>query len=211
MLLTAHAVLVLALFQGAPAAAATPAEPEGLPAPFQDVSEEDIQEAVHPGQAKPDEISEARLWKGEGTPRLLVLFGRTEASTYEVALLGLEKGALTVVARYVETVRWDDAKGFDLAPYRVTKDRTAFGVKYQRNMSGATGDFVKLYLRSGTTFRPIFEHVIYYSATESDDWGSATIQLAPGQGEFKDLVVVNSGNARERWVWDAKAQAYREK
>ena len=54
-------------------------------------------------------------------------------------------------------------------------------------------------------------HVIYYSATESDDWGSATIQLAPGQGEYKDLVVVNSDHQRERWVWDDKAQAYREK
>lgn len=218
MLLTAHAASWLfALALAAPGAGGAKAKPAEAPGPFDPFGDDDIQQVVHPGQAKPAAVMETSLWKGEGTPRLLVRFDRQPKSeqswesTYEIAMLGLEKDALTLLARYVETDHWDDCHGFDLAPYRVTKDRTAIGVKYQRGMGQRTGVFLKLYLRTGATFQPIFEEAVESVSNDGEgDTALATIQMAPGPGEYRDLVVVSDHNRRQRWTWDAAAQAYRE-
>jgi hypothetical protein len=182
-----------------------------LASPFDRFEADDLVRLAYPDDAAPGTVRWTSVWKGEGTPRLLAIFDRD--GSYEIAAFGREGETLRLVARYVETDRWDDAHGFDLAPYRVTKDRVAIGVRYQTSQAGGTAEVLKLYLRAGATFRPIFERRVHWQAMEGDESNLAVVQMAPGQGDYKDLVVVETQEgrmARERWTWDAAAQAYQE-
>lgn len=192
------------------AVADTPAYAQ-LPAPFDHVAEVDLLTLLYPGSAKPPALSQSAVWKEPGTPRLLALF-RQDDGHYELTEVGTEGAKLVVTARVQDPDRWDDAHRIDLAPYRVTKDRRAVGVRYQTMARGGTAVFLVLYLRSGQTFERIFSRSVEYQAMESDASSLADIQIVPGKGDYNDLLVIDRGSKggtiRERWTWDADKHVY---
>jgi hypothetical protein len=202
--------LIISCVSGVTAAATLAGSASGQ-VPLERVDSKELLQLAYPDDASPGTVRWTNVWKGEGAPRLLALFDKD--GSYEIAAFAQEGEKLRLLARYVETDRWDDAHGFDLAPYRVARDRVAIGVRYQTMQAGGTAVVLKLYLRADATFRPIFERRVSWQSLEGDESNSAVIQLAPGAGEYKDLVVLETQEgrtARERWSWDAAARAYRE-
>jgi hypothetical protein len=194
------------------AAAGSPAYAQ-LPAPFERVAEADLTRLLYPGSGTPPTLAQSAVWKEPGTPRLLALFAKGDGH-YELTEVGAEGTHLVVTARVEEPERWDDAHRLDLAPYQVTRDRRAVGVRYQTMARGGTSVVLVLYLRAGATFERIFERSVQYQAMESDASSLADIQVLPGSGEYNDLRVVDRGSSgrtvRERWTWDAAKHVYRE-
>ncbi len=184
-----------------------------LPTPFERFAEADLTKLLYPGKATAPALVQSAVWKEPGTPRLLALFAQGDGH-YELTEVGAEGTQLAVAARIQEPERWDDAHRIDLAPYRITKDRRAVGVRYQTMARGSTAVFLVLYLRSGTTFERIFSRSVEYQAMESDASSLADIQIVPGTGDYNDLRVIDRGNKggtiRERWTWDADKHVYRE-
>jgi hypothetical protein len=190
-------------------AAGTPT-PDDLPAPFQRFSHLSLLNLLHADAAARPVVRETRVWKGEGAPRLLALL-ENGSGRYELAQFALEGDQIVLNARYEDRGRWDDTHGLDLAPYRLTRDRTAIGVRYQRMVTGGTAVVLVLYLRSGSTFEPVFTRIVRSSAMDSDDESSAVIQVVPGKQEYRDLRVLETGTGatvRERWTWDVAARKY---
>ena len=184
----------------------------GFPSPFERFTDQDLKRVVYPGNETPPGLHTAAVWKEPGTPRLLTIFDRPDRH-YEIVELGTESDRLVVTARFVEPDRWDDAHGFDLAPYRITKELRAMGVRYQTTVPGGTRVVLVLYLRAGATFERIFERPVEYQAMESDDFSRAEIQIVAGKGEYNDLRVIDRGSRRtvgERWTWDSASRTYRE-
>jgi hypothetical protein len=183
-----------------------------LPAPFERFPKQDLVALLYPGSEAPPVLVAAAVWKEPGSPRLLAAFLQADGNC-ELAEVGVEQGRMAVTARYKEPYHWDDIHGFDLAPYRITSNRRAMGVRYQGMVQGGTRVVLVLYLRSGATFERIFERVVHYQAMDSDTWSLAQIQILPGKGEYSDLRVVDRGSNRtvtERWTWDSTAHVYRE-
>lgn len=192
-------------------AASAPVLGDGLPAPFQRFNDQSLLTLLHRDDATAPVVRETRLWKGEGAPRLLALLEKG-SGRYELAQFALDGDRIVLNATYEDRGPWDDTHGLDLAPYRLTRDRTAIGVKYQRMVTGGTAVVLVLYLRSGSTFEPVFTRIVRSSAMDSDDESSAVIQVVSGKQEYRDLRVIETGNGgtvRERWTWDNAAKAYR--
>jgi hypothetical protein len=182
-----------------------------LPAPFQRFNDQSLLSLLPSDGATVPVVRETRLWKGAGAPRLLALL-ENAGGRYELAEFGLDDERIVLHARHEDRGRWDDTHGLDLAPYRLTQDRTAIGVRYQRMVTGGTAVVLVLYLRAGSTFEPVFTRIVRSSAMDSDDETWAVIQVVPGKQEYRDLRVVETGGGatvRELWRWDAAARAYR--
>jgi hypothetical protein len=117
------------------------------------------------------QLYDAKIWKGEGEPKLLIMIetytpenGQRPdygAATYgiDLALFDKVKDELTLLAKLqnADTHSGHSSIEFDLAPYKVKPDLVAVGLRSSYQHMGIFASTLKLFLRSDKTFHPVFE------------------------------------------------------
>lgn len=125
------------------------------------------------------QLYDAKAWKAEGEPRLVVLVetygledGRRPeygAAVYRVDLLLAEDGPrgprLLASLPHAATHTGHGAVDLDLAPYRLRRDATAVGLRGSSLHQGFLGAELQLFLREGTTFLRVFERLVEQDST----------------------------------------------
>jgi hypothetical protein len=128
------------------------------------------------------QLYDAALWKGVAEPRLLALVESYAAEDngarpgygaaaygLDLAAFDLEGGAPKLVAKLqnADTHSGHSDMAFDQAPYRVTPEIRAFGLRETYLHMGHRTERLKLFMQEGATFRPIFERVMYDSLKDA--------------------------------------------
>jgi hypothetical protein len=124
------------------------------------------------GKPRAGQLYDAALWKGSTEPRLLVLIetyapeqggARPEYGAagfgLDLAAFGLEAGRPKLIAKLkdAETHSGHSEMSFDQAPYRVTTELRAFGLRETYLHMGHRTERLKLFIQDGAEFRAIFE------------------------------------------------------
>jgi hypothetical protein len=199
----AAALLLVALPQGVGAGDL------GLPAPFEGVDAADVVRVARLDGGGAPSVHLSAVSKAEAEPHLLAVLAAAKGG-WQVAELARQEQGLSLVAHAIESGRWDDALELDVAPYRLSKDRRAFGVRYQRMTQGGTSVFLVLYLRNGSGFDRVFEEVVRYVPFDGDEEWIANVQVVPRAEGYNDLRVVAPGKPRDAQLlrWDSAAGRY---
>jgi hypothetical protein len=176
-------------------AAPLPAGDLGLPAPFDRVTGAEVARIAQLDGGRLPAVRYAAVSKAEAEPHLVAAL-ETPGGGRGVVELALRDGAPALVAQAIENGAWDDVLELDLAPYRLSKDRRALGVRYQRMVPGGTGVFLVLYLRNGAGFDRVLEQQVRYVPFDGDDEWEATVQVVPRTDGYNDLRVAVPGRPR---------------
>jgi hypothetical protein len=181
----------------------------GVPAPFDRVTAAEVARLARLDGGRLPSVRYAAVSKADAEPHLVAAL-ETPGGGRGVVELALRGGALTLVAQAIENGAWDDVLELDLAPYRLSKDQRAIGVRYQRMVPGGTGVFLVLYLRNGGGFDRVFQEQVRYAPFDGDAGWDATVQVVPRPDGHSDLRVAVPGRPRQALVlrWDAAARKY---
>lgn len=180
--------ILLFILYSISAVAAQDSDEVKIPAPFDKYTDVELLRQLYPdydprtrllgkgivddeGRQLGGELYGAKIWKGEGRAKLLVMVetytpekGKRPdygAAAYgiDVALFDIKRGRLTLAAklRNASSHTGHSWVNFDLAPYGVKRGLVALGLRWGYSHMGEEKSALSLFIRSGTIFRLIFE------------------------------------------------------